>query len=159
MLWKCCGNLKLRYGTLRQFSRKQRFTVLTQNQLTSVQRLSPKNKEVSPYIALQEGYKATHLWLHVTSLAISFSQCYMTFMFQFFKFYHSALLSLPPISSEHSLFLFWPSSLLQKRVRTLVVSGLWEAYISTVVLNDSLSLAQPQPQKTARDEMQHSCFS
>jgi hypothetical protein len=30
---------------------------------------------------------STHIWLHVTSLAISFLQCYVTFMFQFFKFY------------------------------------------------------------------------
>jgi hypothetical protein len=34
-------------------------------------------------------------------------------MFQFFKFYLSALPSLSPVSSEHShLFLFWPTSLL-----------------------------------------------
>jgi hypothetical protein len=38
------------------------------------------------------------------SSAISFPQCYVTFMFQFFKFYLSPLPSLPPISlSEHSL--------------------------------------------------------
>jgi hypothetical protein len=57
--------------------------------------------------------KLNPLWLHVTSLAISFSQGYVTFIFQFFKFYLSALPSFPPASlSEHSLFLFWPSSLL-----------------------------------------------
>jgi hypothetical protein len=76
------------------------FIVPAQTQQTHVQRLSPKNKGVSPYIPLQAGYRSkkqssTHIWLHVTSLAISFSQCYVIFMFQFFKFYLSALLSLP----------------------------------------------------------------
>jgi hypothetical protein len=39
--WKsmCCGNLKLRCVTLRQFSRKQHFTVPAQTQRTCVQRL------------------------------------------------------------------------------------------------------------------------
>jgi hypothetical protein len=81
--------------------------VPAQTQWTRVQRLSPENKEVSPYIPLQAGYRSkrqssTHRWLHVTSLATSFSQSYVTFMFQFFKFYHSALPSPPPGSlSEH----------------------------------------------------------
>jgi hypothetical protein len=73
-------------------------------------KLNPKNKEVSTYVPLQAGYRSkrqssTHLWLHVTSLAILFPQCYVTFfMFHFFKFYLSALPSLPPASlSEHSL--------------------------------------------------------
>jgi hypothetical protein len=76
--------------------------VPAQTQQTHVQKLSPENKEVSPYISLQAGYRSkkqssTHTWLHVTSLAISFPQCYVTFfMFQFFKFSLSALLSLPP---------------------------------------------------------------
>jgi hypothetical protein len=41
----------------------------------------------------------------MTLLAISFPQCYVTpFMFQFFKFYLTALPSPPPASlSEHSL--------------------------------------------------------
>jgi hypothetical protein len=61
-----------------------RLAVLAQTQRTPVQRLSPKNKGVSPCIPLQAGYRSkkqspTHLWLHVTSLAISFSQCYVTF--------------------------------------------------------------------------------
>jgi hypothetical protein len=48
-------------------------------------RLSLKDKEVSPYIPLQTGYRSkkqssTHIWLHVTSLAISFPQCYVTFV-------------------------------------------------------------------------------
>jgi hypothetical protein len=86
------------------------FIVLTQTQRTHVHRLSPQNKGVSPHIPLQAGYRSkkqssTHIGLHVTSLAISFPQCYVTFfMFQFFKFYLSALPSLPPASlSEHSL--------------------------------------------------------
>jgi hypothetical protein len=81
---KKCGNLKLRYGTLRQFSRKQRFIVSAQTQQTRVQRLSPENKVVSPYIPLQTVYRSkkqssTHIWLHVISLAISFPWCYVTF--------------------------------------------------------------------------------
>jgi hypothetical protein len=68
---KCCGNLKLRNRTLRKFSRKQHFIVSTQTQWTHVQRLSPQNKEASPYVHLQAGYRSkkqssTHLWLHVT---------------------------------------------------------------------------------------------
>jgi hypothetical protein len=54
----CCRNLKLRYETLRQFSRKQHFILLAQIQQTRVQRLSPKNKGVSPYIPLQAGYRS-----------------------------------------------------------------------------------------------------
>jgi hypothetical protein len=47
---------------------------------------------------------STRIWLHVTSLAISFPQCYVNFMFQFFKFFLSALPSPYPVSSsEHSL--------------------------------------------------------
>jgi hypothetical protein len=85
------------------------FIVLTQTPQTHVQRLSPENKEVSPYTPSQAGYRskkqsATHLWLHETSLVISFSQCYVTLMLQLFKFYLSALPSLPLVSSsEHSL--------------------------------------------------------
>jgi hypothetical protein len=52
--WKCCRNLKLRYGTLRQFNRKQSFIVLIQTQQTHVQRLSLENKEVSPYILCKQ---------------------------------------------------------------------------------------------------------
>jgi hypothetical protein len=106
----CCRNVKLRYRTLRQFSRKQCFFVLTQTQQARVQRLSPENKEVSSYIPLQAGYRSkrqssTHIWLHVTSLAVSLPQGYVTFfMFQFFKFYLSVLPSLPPATlSEYSL--------------------------------------------------------
>jgi hypothetical protein len=81
----CCGNLKLRYGTLRQFSRKQHFIVLAQTHQTPLQRLSPENQGVSPYTPLQAGYRSkkqslTHIWLHVTLLAISFPQCYVTFL-------------------------------------------------------------------------------
>jgi hypothetical protein len=53
----CCRNHKMRYGTLRQFSRKQHFTVLSLTQQTSVQRLSPENKGLSPYRPLQAGYR------------------------------------------------------------------------------------------------------
>jgi hypothetical protein len=45
----------------------------------------------------------------INLLAISFSQCYVTFfMFQFFKFYLSAMPSLPPATlSEHKLVCFF----------------------------------------------------
>jgi hypothetical protein len=62
---------------------------------------------------LQAGYRSknqssTHKWLHVTSLAISFPQCYVTCMFQFFKFYLSALPSPPLVSlSEHQPVCFF----------------------------------------------------
>jgi hypothetical protein len=64
----------LRYGTLRQFSRKQHFTVPAQTQRTHVQRLSPKNKGVSPSIPLQAGYRSkkqglVHRWLYLILLA------------------------------------------------------------------------------------------
>jgi hypothetical protein len=113
-LKKCCGNLELRYRTLRQFIRMQSFIVPTWNQQTRVQSLSLEDNDVSPYISLQAGYRSkkqssTHIWLHVTSLAMSFPQCYVTFfMFQFFKFLLSVLPSLLPAC----LFLIWPSSLL-----------------------------------------------
>jgi hypothetical protein len=47
-----------------------------QTQWTQVQRLSPENKGVSPYIPLQAGYRSkkqnlTHIWLHATLLATS----------------------------------------------------------------------------------------
>jgi hypothetical protein len=66
---KCCGTLKQRHGTLRQFRRKQCFIMLARTQWNWVQRLSLKNKEVSPYIPLQAGYRSkkqdlTHIWLY-----------------------------------------------------------------------------------------------
>jgi hypothetical protein len=70
-----------------QFSKKKRFIVPAQTQWTHVQRLSPENRGVSPYLSLQAGYRSKkqsliHMWLHVTSLAISFPQGYVTlFMF------------------------------------------------------------------------------
>jgi hypothetical protein len=110
----CCRNPKLRHGTLRQVSMKQHFIVPAQTQQTHVQRLSPENKEVSPYISLQACYRSkqqslTSIWLHVTLLAISFPQCYVSFfMFQFFKFYLSAMSSLLPATlSEHKLVCFF----------------------------------------------------
>jgi hypothetical protein len=54
-------------------SRKQHFILLAQTQRTCVQRLSPKNKEVSPYIPLQAGYRSKtqgliHIWLLCNSI-------------------------------------------------------------------------------------------
>jgi hypothetical protein len=54
----CCRNLKLINRILRKLSRKKYFIVPAQTQWTCVQRLNPKNKEVSPYIPLQAGYRS-----------------------------------------------------------------------------------------------------
>jgi hypothetical protein len=64
-------------------SRKQRFIVPARTQWTHVQRLSPENKGVSPYITLQAGYRnkkqgLIHIWLYLILLA-TLSQCYVTF--------------------------------------------------------------------------------
>jgi hypothetical protein len=71
------------------------FIVPAQGQWTSVQRLNPKNKGVSPYLPLQAGYRSkkqdlTQIWLHATVLATSppHPWCYVIFFtFRFFKFY------------------------------------------------------------------------
>jgi hypothetical protein len=94
--------------------------VLAQTQGIHVQRLSPENKEVSPYIPLQAGYRSKKAKLnpHMAAcdlLAISFPQCYVSFfMFQFFNLYLSALpsLPLPHFQNTTCLFLFWSSSVL-----------------------------------------------
>jgi hypothetical protein len=44
-------------GDSEAISRKQRFIVPAQSQRTPVQRLSPENKGVSPYVPLQAGYR------------------------------------------------------------------------------------------------------
>jgi hypothetical protein len=86
------GNLKMRYGTMRQLSRKAHFIVPAQTHWTHVQRLSPENQEVSynNYIPLQAGYRSkkqssTHIWLHVTLLAVLFPQSYVIFFVLIFK--------------------------------------------------------------------------
>jgi hypothetical protein len=48
----------LRYGTLEAITRKQHFIVPVQTQWTHLQRLSPENKRVSPYVPLQAGYRS-----------------------------------------------------------------------------------------------------
>jgi hypothetical protein len=68
------GVCKLRYGTLETISRKQHFIVPAQTQWTYVQRLSPENKGVSPYVPLQAGYGSKkqgliHIWLYLIFLA------------------------------------------------------------------------------------------
>jgi hypothetical protein len=80
------GNYELRYKSLRQIIRKQ--CLLCQHKPRGL-----ASKGWAP------GTKGSHLiyliWLNVTSLAISLPQCYVTFMFQFFNFYLSALPSPP----------------------------------------------------------------
>jgi hypothetical protein len=81
-----------------------------------IQRLSPENKGVSPYITLQASYRSkkqglTLTWLHATLLATS-PQGYVTFYtFRFFKFYLPAVLSPPPATlSEYRLACFFSGS-------------------------------------------------
>jgi hypothetical protein len=97
-------SLKLRYRILRQFSRKQNCLVdLCLKAELQEQRGLPLYTLASRLQKQKQSLAC--IWLHVTSLAISFPQCYVTFfMFQFFQFYLSALPSLPPVSlSEHRL--------------------------------------------------------
>jgi hypothetical protein len=70
-------------GILEAVSRKQHFIVPAQTQQTHVQRLSPKNKGVSPYIPLQAGYRSKkqgliHRWIYLILLA-TLPWCYATF--------------------------------------------------------------------------------
>jgi hypothetical protein len=76
MLNCCCfGSLLAEIGDSEANSRKQDFIVLAQTQWTCVQRLSPENKGVSPYMPLQAGYTSKkrgliHVWLYLILLAI-----------------------------------------------------------------------------------------
>jgi hypothetical protein len=54
----CCGSLLAEIQDSEANSRKQCFIVPAQTQRTHVQRLSPENKGVSPYISLQAGYRS-----------------------------------------------------------------------------------------------------
>jgi hypothetical protein len=70
-------------GLLRQLAESQHFIVPAQMQQTSVQRLSPENKGISPYIPLQAGYRSKkqgliHIWLYLILLA-TLPQCYVSF--------------------------------------------------------------------------------
>jgi hypothetical protein len=84
----------------------------------SCPKAEPQEQGVSPYVPLQAGFRGkkqslTHILLHVTLLAISYPQYYVTFMFQFFKFYLSAMPSLPLLHYQNTdLSLFWSFSLL-----------------------------------------------
>jgi hypothetical protein len=107
---------------VRQFSRKQHFIVPAQTEWSCVQRLSPENKEVSPCIPLQAGYRSkkqssTHTWLHVTSLAISIPPvlCDLFYVLIFLSFISLLChtFSLPHYQNTACPFLFWSSSLLQ----------------------------------------------
>jgi hypothetical protein len=76
----------LRYRTLEAITRKQHFIVPARIQQTLVQRLSPKNKGVSPYIPLQTGYRSKkqgliHKWLY----------------FIFWLLYPSAMVTFPSL--------------------------------------------------------------
>jgi hypothetical protein len=53
----CCRSLLAEIRDTEAISRKEHFIVPAQTQWTHVQRLSPKNKGVSPYIPLQTGYR------------------------------------------------------------------------------------------------------
>jgi hypothetical protein len=55
---KCCRILLAETRDSEANSRKQHFIVPAQTQQTHVQRLSPENKGISPYIPLQAGYRS-----------------------------------------------------------------------------------------------------
>jgi hypothetical protein len=70
----CCRSLLAEIRDSEANSGKQHFIVPAQTQPTHVQRLSPKNKGVSPYIPLQAGYRSKkqgliHIWLYLILLA------------------------------------------------------------------------------------------
>jgi hypothetical protein len=103
-----------------QFSRKQHFVVLAQTQRTHVQRLSAENKEVSPYIPLQAGYRSKKqsstiyscMWLYW--LFYFPSAMWPSLCFSSLNFIPLLCHSFPLLHYQNtSLFLFWSSSLLQ----------------------------------------------
>jgi hypothetical protein len=69
---KCCGKLLSEIWDIE--AEEIMFIMPVQTQQTHVQRLSPENKGVSPYIPLQAHYRGnkikkqglTHIWLHAT---------------------------------------------------------------------------------------------
>jgi hypothetical protein len=100
------GSYKLRNGTLRQIST---------DPADSCPKTEPwEQRGLTLYTLASKLQKqkqnSTHMWLHVTLLAISFPQCYVTFMFQFFQFYLCFAISSPVLSSEHSLYVFFSTS-------------------------------------------------
>jgi hypothetical protein len=112
---KYCGNLKLRYGTLRQFSRKQHFNVLEQTQWTRVQSLSPENRILTLYTLASRLQKQKAKFIpHMA--AYDFIGCfisYVTFSSNFLSFIclHCHLFPLPHYQNTACLFLFWSSTL------------------------------------------------
>jgi hypothetical protein len=72
LVTRYCGSLLAEIRDSEAISRKQHFIMPAQTQRTRVQRLSPENKGVSPYIPLQAGYRGnkikkqglTHIWFH-----------------------------------------------------------------------------------------------
>jgi hypothetical protein len=84
----------------------------------SCPKTEPREQRGLTLYTLATGYRSkeqssTHIWLHVTSLAVSLPQCYVTFfMLQFFTFYLSAMPSFPPATlSEHKLVCFFSGPL------------------------------------------------
>jgi hypothetical protein len=76
----CCRKLPAEIRDTEAISRKQCFIVPAQTQWTHVQRLSPENKGVSPYMPLQAvteaksiyaffKYNRIHIWLYLILLA------------------------------------------------------------------------------------------
>jgi hypothetical protein len=107
--WDCCGNLKLRYGTLRQLSRKERFIVPADSAdacpkaepreqrdltvYTLASRLQKQKARSNPYMVI---FNSTG---YFTLMLCDFPppQCYLTLsMFRSLRFYLSAMPSLPP---------------------------------------------------------------
>jgi hypothetical protein len=74
---KCCWIFKQRNGTPRLFW-KQYLLACQRDSQIPIQRLSPENKRVLPYIPLQAGYRSkkqglTHIWLYTSLLVTSLS--------------------------------------------------------------------------------------
>jgi hypothetical protein len=121
---KCRGNLKLRYGTLRQFSRKEHFLVPAQTQRIHFKGWAQRTKRshlIYPCKHVTEakskaqptyGYMWLH-WLFYSPSVMWPSSCFSSLSF-------ISLLChpfpLPRYQNTACLFLFWSFSLLQYRV-------------------------------------------
>jgi hypothetical protein len=118
------GKLEQRHRTPRLLRKQYLLSCRQQLNGIHIQRLSPKNKGVSPYTPLQAGYRSekqglTHVWLHVTLLATSPPVLLTFFMFRFFKvlspgYAISSFLLHYQNTDLFVSFFFWPSSLLQE---------------------------------------------
>jgi hypothetical protein len=118
--------------------RKQGF-ILPAQMPVECPKLSPENKGVLPYVPLQASYRGNKIktrfnpymvicnWIGYFTLVLVpfYPYCYVTFTIGFFRFYLSAMPSLPPcysIRTQVCLFLFWSSSLLKYNLGSIIES-------------------------------------